>query len=119
MAKRQADVKRGADAHLTFHADRSAQQLGQAFDQWQAEPRALNHGLEFALYLHEFLEDSLLVFCRDADAGIGDMERDQAAVCQLGGYANIAAASELQRIGDQVAQYLRDFALVRIKGRKV
>src|ERR1700729_1887984 len=119
MAKRQADVKRGADARLTFYADRSAQQLRQSFDQWQAEPGALNRGLEFALYLHELLEDSLLVFCRDADAGIGNMEGDQPAVCQLGGYANIAATSELQRIRDQVAQDLGNFALVRVKGRKV
>src|SRR5271155_641680 len=98
MANRQADVKGGADANFTLHADRSAQQLCQSFDQGQAEPRALNHGLQFALYLDELLEDSLLVFGGDADAGIGNMERDQAVAFQLGGYANIAAASELQRI---------------------
>src|ERR1700685_3366109 len=95
-ANRQADVKRGADANLTFHRDCSAKQFRQSFGERKPEPCALNHDLEFAFYLHELLEDSLLILYRDAYAGIGNMERDQAVAFQLGGYANIAAASELQ-----------------------
>ncbi len=119
VANRQPDMECGADANFAFDADRSAQQFSQSFGKGKSKAGAFDPGLQFALYLNELLEDPLLVLSSDADAGIRNLKGDKALALQLGCKANVAAASELQRVRDQVAQNLGDFAFVRIERREV
>ena len=61
-----------------FELDRAAVQLDEALDQRQAEARPRLARVRAAAL--ELLEDARLILARHADAGIGDDERDAAAL---------------------------------------
>src|SRR5512144_258496 len=68
------------------------------------------------LDLNELFEDACLIFSRDPDAGIGDREDNGVDFGRAPGpYAYLAPFGELKGVRDEVAQDLRDFALVRIQ----
>ncbi len=93
-------------------ADRTAEQLREALAQRQAEPGAAQALLDRRLDLGEVLEDRVLQFLRDADAGVGHRERDRVVVVLHRCDAHLALGRELERVGDVVAQDLRQLAVV-------
>jgi len=97
----------------------AAEQAREPPAQGQAEAGALHLRLQGVPHLRELLEDALVVLGRDADAGVGDREHHRRAPgVELGADADLAALGELERVGDQVAQDLRDLALVAVQGRQ-
>ncbi len=70
--------------------------------------------------LAEFLEDQVDIASRDADAGIAYDEGDGVGRGIRGSpYPHLAALGELERVGDEVAQNLRDLAFIGVERRKV
>lgn len=55
-------------------------------------------GLHFAFNLDKFIEDSFLVFARDADAGVFEAEDNGAATVGLSAQSNMSPAGKLQSI---------------------
>ena len=107
--------ERRPDARLALDPDAAAEQLGELAAERQAQARALHAPLERAVDLGELLEDALLVLGGDPDAGVGDRERDRVLVRAVPRRdAHLAALGELQRVGDEVAQDLRDLRLVGV-----
>ena len=104
---------------LDRHA--AAEQLGELAAERQAEAGALHATLERAVDLRELLEDALLVLGGDADAGVGDRERDarRSSGQPARRHAHLAALGELERVGDEVAQDLRHLRLVGVERRHV
>ena len=86
-------------------------QLDDALDQRQAEAGAGAPRLGPARAL-ELLEDALVVFRRDADAGVGDGEQRGLVLDPAGDGDGAARRRELDGVGDQVAQRLLEPALV-------
>ncbi len=98
--------------------DRAAEEAREPAAQRQAEARALDPRLQRAAHLGELLEDALVVLFRDADARVGHRERDGIAVIrERRADPDLAALGELEGVGDQVAQDLRDLAFVGVHAR--
>src|SRR5512140_3830624 len=72
VADRDAHVERRAYSEFAAHADRAAEQFGQALAQRQAEPGSAPALLDRRIDLREILEQGAMVLGRDADAGVGD-----------------------------------------------
>jgi hypothetical protein len=65
--------------------------------------------------LHEILEQLRQLLRRDADARVVHGEGDGlAVVIQHGAHAHLAAQRELERVGDVVAQNMRQLLVVRV-----
>jgi hypothetical protein len=75
--------------------------------------------LQVGVDLRVLLEDARLVLRRDADAGVGDREDHRVAAPLPGRDPHLPLLRVLQRIGDEVAQDLRDLRLVGEEGREV
>ncbi len=106
--------ERGADPRGALQRDAAAEQRGEPPHQRQAEPGAAHAALHRVLELAELLEDALLVLGRDADAGVGHRERDRVVAGRPRAHPDLAALGELERVREQVAQDLRDLALVGV-----
>src|SRR6185437_8877937 len=102
----------------TFHLQVTAQQPRQRARQRQAEAGALQLLLQPRLDLRELLEDALVIFLGDTDAGVAHTEED-AIFAHARGDAHLALFGEFQRVGNQVAQDLGDLGLVGIQRRQI
>src|SRR5690349_21899716 len=71
IARGNHQGKGGPDARRARHRQLAAEQLGELARERQPEPRTGGSLLESALELGELLEDAILVFRRNADAGVG------------------------------------------------
>ena len=71
--------------------------------------------MQVAFYLDEFLEYLLSVVRSYSDASILDLECNDVFAFQVSCNTDMAAASELQRVRDQVAKNLGEFAFVGIQ----
>ena len=72
--------------------------------------------LERVFDLAELLENSLVMFGRNADACIGDAELHPLIRQDLRRHRHASVRRELQCVGDEISQNLRDLALVRVQG---
>ena len=103
---------------LAVDAEVAAEQAGDLAADREAEAGAAVLAARRAVRLLERLEDQALLVLRDADAGIGDRERDDvgapsAVIAQL----DAAALGELDRVRQQVAQHLTQPHVVGVDRR--
>src|SRR5690242_6237510 len=73
---------------------------------------------EGVIYLAEFLEDCFVVFGRDAYARVRNHEDHAPVRCTLRRHRHLALRSELQGVGDQVPEDLRNLPFICMKKRK-
>jgi hypothetical protein len=112
-------VERGSASELALHGDVASEQLRQLPGEGEAEPGPLEPPLQGVLDLPELAEDPLLVLGSDADPGVRHREHHAASSSATGGrHADLAPLRELERVGDEVAEDLRDLGLVRIHLRQ-
>src|SRR5262249_6756520 len=93
-----------------------AQQLGESSRDRETEAGAFGR-LRFC-ELHEFVEDAFLVARRDALTLIDDVNRDASVVAPCDGDANRLAASELDRVREQVEKNLPHAPRIRLDAER-
>src|SRR5262245_40533748 len=112
--------ERRSESRLALDPDAAAQQLGEALRQRQSKARPPEAPLQGMLDLRELVEDAFLILFGDADARVGDGEDHGLVVgVQLGGHSDLSVLGVLQRVRDEVAENLRDLALVGPHGWNV
>src|SRR6202042_2078479 len=82
-----------------------------------SQPGTLHLALHLPFDLYELFEDPLLVFRGDADAGVRHAKHNPAVFFLRRCDPDVTFPGELERIRDQVAQYLRDLSLIHVEGR--
>ena len=106
-----------ADARLAPEFKLAAVQFQQAFRQRQAEAGAIVWACERAVRLAEQGHDLRDVLVANSDPGIRDRKGYTAARFDRGGKSNFAVfRGELDRVGEDVEQYLLDPQLVSEEG---
>ena len=110
LGQGQGDPELRAFARGAVDADLAAHLLDQAFGNHQAEAGATGLAAERVVGLAEGLEQRAQVFIRQADAGVHHADTQLRAVGTFvldhGAHDDGAFAGELDRIADQVGQYL-------------
>ena len=104
---------------FALQPDSSSQQHRQIAAERQAQTSAAMAVLKRIFDLAEFVEDRFVMFRRNADAGVRDLEQDLLILKQVGRNDNLSTGRELERVGDQVAQNLRDFSFIGVQRRKI
>src|SRR6476469_10514622 len=88
------DGERRARTRRARQRQLPSEQLGQLAREWQSQAGAHRLPLKHVLDLGELLEDALLVFGGDADAGVRHDEGDPPVGLRHGGHANLAVLGE-------------------------
>ena len=100
ICERQVKREGAALARRAAQLDFAAEQVGQFAADGEAEPGAAVFAAGAGVGLLECLEDDLLLLGRDADAGIGHLERDDGRRLAEDGMVGVqppAAARHLER----------------------
>src|SRR3546814_774708 len=111
--RRQVNAENRSPMAAARSLDTAAVQFDKASYQRQAEPGALIRPGEVALDLIEGLEHACQMPVGNADAGIGDGDRDPALAAPRGANRDPSArGGELDRVRQEVDQDLAEIALV-------
>ena len=104
------EVERAALSRLAVQADAASERAHQPGRDCQPQPRPSVFARRRDVRLDELLEDHLLLVRWDADAGVGDLERQRDRVAgQLPpahAQRDVALRGELHRVRQQVGQHL-------------
>src|SRR5258708_32878818 len=105
-------MERAAGARLALDPDSSAHEAHECGRDGQAEAGAAEPARGRSIGLAEGLEDGGVLLRRDADPRVGDADMQPGApLCArvfTDGNEHMPALGELQRVADQVGQYLLD-----------
>ena len=104
-------------AEFALHLHVPSQQRGQLARQRQAQPGAPQALLNGRIHLGEVVEDVGQVLRGDTDAGVGHGQAHLVRAVRAHGHAHLALERELQGVGDEVAQDLRELAVIGVQPR--
>ena len=113
VRERNGEGEGRSGAGLAVDVEFAAEQRSQSSRDWKSKSRALRGCLQRPFDLLEFVEDPRAVLAIDADARVGDGEDDPSCIrldTRMDAY--LAFFGELERVGDEVSQDLRDLRFV-------